>query len=82
MSHGSETRKTRGGQTGARGRRSRERNWIDQEEDNESTSKPYIMPRTKSIEKESERAKLIRKVEAKGIRLRTDYTSLINNGQW
>ena len=111
MSHGSETRRMRGGKLGVGGRRSRDgaglgsslrltgeegekrasRLWNtykgigsqvahDWFGGSKKPSPVYVMPKTKPIEQkkpESERAKLIRQTEAKGL-LRTDYTSLIN----
>ena len=111
MSHGSETRRMRGGKIGVGGRRSIDGACLGSslrltgEEGEKRASKlwntykkvgrevshdwfggskkpspVYVMPKTKPIEQkkpESERAKLIRQTEAKGL-LRTDYTSLIN----
>jgi hypothetical protein len=89
MSHGSETRKMRGGKIGSGGRRSRNRQWDKEQEahDNASISNPYVMPLTTPIQKKdperfksaspTARRKLIEETEEKGL-LRTDYTSLIN----
>ena len=94
MSHGSETRRMRGGKTGAKGRRSREGAGLGSSlrmTEDEGTLKSFRIKDAynrvgreiihdwfgDSKKPESERSKLIKETEKKGI-LRTDYTSLIN----